>query len=172
MFRSWQKSKAKKRDVKNTSKQTSRLEYYRADSMTSEYGGSSSASSGMTDYIDEEYIEKKMAQIEMDAQFALEIFEQENIRDPIDGTPLYLSDYGINSATVSLRQIMAEQAAEEYRKKNYLESRVDVAGDPTLAIRIKRRQLHEVYSDKIDRRILDSIFVQHKYAYLKNRLIG
>ncbi len=133
--------------------------------MSSDYGGSSTYSTGSgstIDTLDDEYIDKKLAQIETDAALALEIFEQENIRNPIDGMPIYLSDYGINSATISLRQIMAEQAAEDYRKKNYLESTASLTNDPTLAIRIKRRQLHEAYADQIDQNVLDSIFVQNK----------
>ena len=39
------------------------------------------------------------------------------MRNPIEKQPVYLSENGINSAQFSLRQIMAEQAAEAEKEK-------------------------------------------------------
>ena len=117
---------------------------------------------------EEENIEKineKIKQIESDAQLALEIFEVENMRHPIDGCPIYLSDNGINAASISLRQIMAEQSAEQVANKKKIDNKYDGAtlysNNPTLAIRLKRKQIHELYP-MVDAKLLDEIFYSRK----------
>ena len=57
----------------------------------------------------------KNEQLENDKKLGIELFEEINFRDPIDKTPVYFSEKGLNSAEISLRQIMAE---EELMQKN------------------------------------------------------
>lgn len=116
------------------------------------------------DYEDDiEKINERIKQIEMDAQLALDIFEHENIRDPIDGYPVYMSDYGVNAASISLRQIMAEQTAEEYlnSKKLPQSTTSNYSSDPTLATKLKRRQIYDMYSLYVDKNVLDQAFYEN-----------
>lgn len=122
----------------------------------------------------EEEYKRISRQIEQDAQLALELFEQENIIDPISGKPVYLSDNGENTATISLRQIMAEQRAESLSsgiksfkkaKSPTRELQLSTRNDPNLAVCIKRRKIYELYEHKIDRVILDKIFYENNYNY-------
>jgi hypothetical protein len=48
---------------------------------------------------------------------SLKLFDQINMRDPIEQTPVYLSELGVNSALHSLRQIMAEEEAAAMLKQ-------------------------------------------------------
>ena len=95
---------------------------------------------------DIEQINERIRQIESDAQLALEI-ELENIYHPIDGSPIPLNH---NAVTVSLRSIMAEQRAEQNLNAKKPLKQLDTPNrysqNPTLAIRLKRKQLHESFS--------------------------
>jgi hypothetical protein len=114
---------------------------------------------------DIEIINEKINQIETDARLALELFEHENMCHPVDGYPISLSDYGVNSASISLRQIMAEQKAEQFvmnKKMQHKNTVCRYSDNPTLAIRLKRRQVHELYLMKIDEKLLDEVFFKNK----------
>jgi hypothetical protein len=119
--------------------------------------------SSVVDYEDEdiEIINEKIRQIESDAQLALEI-ELESMYHPIDGSPIHL-----NPKAVSLRSIMAEQRAEQNLKtKNTIKQQHhDIPSrysqNPTLAIRLKRKQIHESFST-MDVKLLDEIFFKNK----------
>ncbi len=78
------------------------------------------------DYLDDaESIEKKLKQIELDGQYALELFEEYNMRHPIDGCPIYLSEVsGSNVANISLRQIIAKQLAQETLENGLTSSKI------------------------------------------------
>ena len=115
----------------------------------------------MTDDESIDKINEKIRQFEADAQLALEI-EHENMYHPIDGIQIHL----VNSATVSLRSIMAEQRAEQKlnsNSKNLLKQDTTnhYSHNPTMAIRLKRRQLHETYPT-MDEKVLDEIFFKQK----------
>lgn len=56
-------------------------------------------------------------QIERDEKLSKELFDEINMRDPIADQPAFLSDKGINSAQSSLRQIMAEEMAEQLKQE-------------------------------------------------------
>ena len=42
------------------------------------------------------------------------------MRDPIENVPVYLHEKGVNAAQLSLRQIMAEEMAEQKRKERII----------------------------------------------------
>jgi len=60
---------------------------------------------------------KQASQIEDDEKLSKELFDQINMRDPILKQPAFFSDKGINSAQNSLRQIMAEEMAEQAKQE-------------------------------------------------------
>ena len=60
------------------------------------------------------------SQIESDEKLSLELFESYNIRDPIEKVPAFLNEKGVNSAQLSLRQIMAEEMAEQKRRERFI----------------------------------------------------
>ncbi|CAF1038573.1 unnamed protein product [Brachionus calyciflorus] len=61
-------------------------------------------------------------QIENDEKLSMELFEATNMRDPIEKVPVFLSEKGINPAQLSLRQIMAEEMAEQRKEQMVLNS--------------------------------------------------
>ena len=58
----------------------------------------------------------ELSQIESDEKLSRELFDQINMRDPIEKQPAFFSDRGINAAQSSLRQIMAEEMAEQLKQ--------------------------------------------------------
>lgn len=58
----------------------------------------------------------EISQIERDQKLSRELFDQINMRDPIAKQPAFFSDRGINAAQSSLRQIMAEEMAEQLKQ--------------------------------------------------------
>jgi hypothetical protein len=44
-----------------------------------------------------------MRQIQNDEKLSFQLFDETNMTDPIEKTPVYFSDNGVNTATCSLR---------------------------------------------------------------------
>jgi hypothetical protein len=61
--------------------------------------------------------EDMLKQINEDKKLSLKLFDQINMLDPIEQTPVYLSELGVNSALHSLRQIMAEEEAAALKQE-------------------------------------------------------
>ena len=59
-----------------------------------------------------------MDQIARDEMLSIQLFDEINLRDPLNNQPAYLYEKDVNSAKKSLRQIMAEQMAEEALEKS------------------------------------------------------
>lgn len=131
-------------------------------------------------------------QIENDKKFSLELFDQINMRDPIDKVPVFLSEKGVNSAELSLRQIMAEELAEQQKKDklgkqntngreakfqfnvDFFSKRANMQNSLTkthnqseyIANRIKLKYLYETYENLVDKKMLEEIFKQKKLFFL------
>ncbi|RNA17520.1 NEDD4-binding 2-like 1 [Brachionus plicatilis] len=134
------------------------------------------------------------SQIENDEKIGFELFDSINIRDPIEKVPVFLSEKGVNSAKMSLRQIMAEEMAEQKLKEQFLNSinkksendltffeRLSLRNIMTkssnqmceaqasnndqseyIANKIKLTQLFEMYSNLVDKKIIEETFKAKK----------
>ena len=61
-------------------------------------------------------------QIENDENLCIELFESINMRNPIEQGPHFYSEAGVNPAKISLRQIMAEEMAEQIKQNRFKKS--------------------------------------------------
>ena len=61
------------------------------------------------------FISEKSKQIEYDEKLSKQLFDEINTRNPIDNKPVY--SMSENPASLSLRQIMAEQETEHHKEK-------------------------------------------------------
>ncbi len=129
-------------------------------------------------------------QIIMDQKLSYQLFEESNLRDPISQVPVFLSDNGMNPALNSMRQIMAEQMAEENQRERFKKQRntkpknsasCDQMSMPKktetistglysttkdeskhMANVVKLRHLYEKYENLVDRQMLEKILKDFK----------
>ncbi len=113
------------------------------------------------------YLDDK--QIESDEKLSRQLFDEMNMRDPIEKIPVYISEKSNNYT--SMRQIMAEQEFEEKLEKNgssffnrnnnspvQLSTAPSVNDGKNMANIIKAKRLHEKYGKLVDTQMVDKLF--------------
>ncbi len=115
------------------------------------------------------YLDDK--QIESDEKLSRQLFDEMNMRDPIEKIPVYITDKSNNQT--SMRQIMAEQEFEEklekngssfFNRNNINNSSVQLPAIPTIndgknmANILKTKRLHEKYGKLVDTQMVDKLF--------------
>lgn len=128
------------------------------------------------------YLDDK--QIESDEKLSRQLFDEMNMRDPIEKIPVYISDKNGNNQA-SMRQIMAEQEFEEKFEKNNgssffnrnsnsnsnnnnnynihnteIQSKVitSINDGKNMANILKAKRLHEKYDKLVDTQMVDKLF--------------
>jgi hypothetical protein len=113
-------------------------------------------------------------QIQSDEKLSRQLFDEMNMRDPIEKIPVYISEKSNYQA--SMRQIMAEQEFEEKLEKNgssffnrnnnnnnnnlpiQLQMNPIINDGKNMANILKAKRLHEKYDKLVDTQMVDKLF--------------
>ena len=108
-----------------------------------------------------------------DEKLSIQLFDELNMRDPLKNQPAFLYENGINAADLSLRQIMAEQAAEETKYKlkksntiNFLPQqpiqakKINSTND--ISSKLKLDLWYQKYGEIVDKKRIEEIYIEQK----------
>lgn len=122
----------------------------------------------------------ELEQMVKDEQLSQELFNELNVRDPLDNTPIYL---GTNATQTNLRQIMAEQMREQYSQRDKskmgaygvdssllgatsrppdVPTNTKMKNVESLANMIKLKQMQEKYLNVVDSKTIEEILESKK----------